>query len=125
MIVGMAEDDATGEATGLVPLDPQPHRNEEDVRYGSIIAPNVFPHLDVATARVDVDGGSILLVSVAPSPLRSHAVYRDGSLRYPMRTGRTRRWLHEGRSRTPTASGRRAHGRPSTAPHPFATSGSS
>lgn len=95
LVVGMAEDDDTGEAMGLVPLPLQPHGSEEDTRYRKILASKVFPRLDVSIASVDVTGGSVLLVSVPPSVLRPHAVYRDGSLRHPIRDGRGIRHLHE------------------------------
>lgn len=99
MIVGMEEDRATNVATGLVALEAQPHGTEEDTRYRLIIAGNVSPHFPIHAAQVDVtvDGveGTVLLVSVEPSPLRPHAFRRDDTLRYPVRDGRGRRCLQE------------------------------
>lgn len=95
LVVGMDEDNDTGAATSIVPLSVQPHGVEEDTRYRQILAGQVVPRLDVDIECVDVSGGNVLLVGVPPSPRRPHAVERNGSLRYPVRDGRQRGWLHE------------------------------
>jgi hypothetical protein len=93
IIVGIAEDDE-GKAVALTPLAVA----EEDLglRVHQIIAERISPPPVVTHRQIAVDGGTVHVFSIAPSVRGPHGVAVGGhALRYPVRSGVTRRYLSE------------------------------
>ena len=92
IVIGIDED-GTGHATRVVP-DSDP--SDFVLWIHQVIAARVSPVLPVSIRPVSVDDGRVHFVSINPSTRRPHAVSVEGdNLRYPIRSGTTRRYLSE------------------------------
>ena len=93
LILGIDEDDhGAADSLPLVELT-----DAEQRRIHQILAGNVFPHLpiEVFPIALNDDGRGVIIVAVAPSPLRPHAVAVNDAMRYPRRQGTVTRYLSE------------------------------
>lgn len=88
------QEDQQGVATAIPSVDLS---DAEQRRVHQIVAGNVFPHLPIkiVAAPYEDDGRGVLLLAVAPSPLRPHAILVHDGLRYPRRHGTVTRYLSE------------------------------
>ena len=93
LILGVGENDS-GIASSLPLVELI---DSEQRRIHQIIAGNVFPHLPVEILPVtcNEDGRGVLILAVAPSTLRPHAIAVNDALRYPRRQGTVTRYLSE------------------------------
>jgi hypothetical protein len=93
LIVGV-EEDGEGRASRLAPVAPG--NDDLGLRVHQIVAQRVSPPLLVSHRWVEVEGGQVHLFAVAPTTRTPHGVAVGGSaLRYPVRSGVTRRYLTE------------------------------
>ena len=93
LILGVGENDhGAADSLPLVELT-----DAEQRRVHQIVAGNVFPHLPLEIFAIAVEGDErgVLVIAVAPSPLRPHAVAVNDALRYPRRQGTVTRYLSE------------------------------
>ncbi len=93
LILGVGEDEH-GAASSLPGVELT---DDEQRRIHQIVASNVFPHLPIEIFPIvlDADGRGVMIIAVAPSPLRPHAVAVNEGLRYPRRHGTLTRYLSE------------------------------
>jgi hypothetical protein len=93
LILGVGDDEHGAAASlPLVELaDAQQRRVQQ------IVAGNVFPHLPVEIFPVSCaeDGRGVMIIAIAPSPIRPHAISVNDALRYPRRVGTVTRYLSE------------------------------
>ena len=93
LILGVGENDhGAADSLPLVELT-----DAEQRRVHQIVAANVFPHLpiEVFSTALEDGGRGVMIIAVAPSPLRPHAVAVNDALRYPRRQGTVTRYLSE------------------------------
>lgn len=83
LILGVGEDER-GAAAALPLVDLG---DAEERRIQQVVAGNVFPHLPVEIFPVpcDEDGRGVMIIAIAPSPIRPHAISVSDALRYPRR----------------------------------------
>lgn len=93
LILGVSEDEH-GAASSLPCVELT---DDEQRRIHQIVAGNVFPHLPIEILPIVLDGvgQGVMIIAVAPSPLRPHAVAVNDGLRYPRRHGTITRYLSE------------------------------
>ena len=92
ILIGI-EEDGTSTAAKIAPIP-----RDEDIEgwLQRVVASRVSPSLSISTHQIEVDNGMVHLVSVAPSTRKPHAVsVGDDALRYPVRSGTTKRYLSE------------------------------
>lgn len=92
LMVGI-EEDGEGRAVRLAPVE-----NDEDLglRVHQIVAQRLSPPPLLTHRSVGVDGGQIHLFTIAPTTRSPHGVAVGGdALRFPVRSGVTRRFLSE------------------------------
>jgi hypothetical protein len=93
IVIGVDESPADGRHQ-IVPLSGE-QLDVQELRFRKIMAAQCAPAVEMDVIPVRVDGGGVLIVSVAPSPRRPHAVAVNDSLRYPVRDGSSKRCLTE------------------------------
>lgn len=93
LILGIG-DDERGAATSLPLVELA---DAEQRRVQQIVSGNVFPHLRVEIFPVPCgeDGRGVMIIAIAPSPIRPHAISVNEALRYPRRVGTVTRYLSE------------------------------
>jgi hypothetical protein len=93
LILGVAETEL-GAAASLPAVELT---DAEQRRIHQIVAGNVFPHLpiEIFPIATEADGRGAMIIAVARSPLRPHAVAVNDGLRYPRRQGAVTRYLSE------------------------------
>ncbi len=92
IIIGI-EEDGLSTAIKIVPI---PRDEDMEGWLQRVVASRVSPSLSISTHRVEADNGLVHLVSVGPSTRKPHAVsVGDDALRYPVRSGTTKRYLSE------------------------------
>ncbi len=93
LVIGIGEDGA-GVATALAPVDSS--HNDFGLWIHQVLAARVSPPVDVTHRALAFDGGVVHLLGVTPSIYVPHSVaVGDGGMRFPLRTGTTRRWLSQ------------------------------
>ena len=92
ILIGI-EEDGSSTAAKIAPI---PRDEDIEAWLQRVVASRVSPSLSINTHRVEIDNGIVQLVSVAPSTRKPHAVsVGDDALRYPVRSGTTKRYLSE------------------------------
>jgi len=93
LVIGMAEDGA-GVATALAPVDSS--HNDFGLWIHQVLASRVSPPVDVTHRSLAFGGDVVHLLGIGPSIYVPHSVaVGDGGMRFPIRTGTTRRWLSQ------------------------------
>ena len=98
IIIGIAEDSG-GCAIALTPVDPDPHGSEETTRIYQVAGSKIRPYPEIAVRKINstTEPGKVFyIISVPPSNWGPHGVLiGDHALRWPRRSGTSRRWLSE------------------------------
>ena len=92
VFVGVSED-GNGRATAVAGIDPG---HDLAAWIDQVVAERIRPRPSIAQRSIAVEQLEVHIISVEPSTLAPFAVsIGDGGLRYPLRNGSIRTWLHE------------------------------